>query len=252
MPTCPLCSNKILLSVNEKADQKVDQHIRSGCKLYLLKDEKSRTKAKIKKSKHCDQEHCQNLPRYDTIKCRKCQLQFCLTHRSHKCSKAPTKQPKTNSAATRLLMKLRGGHPGQDRKERAQAKLASAAKNKNKNKILRRTARKTPSGDPRLDERDRFYLEIQYPKKPYSSVVDMDSISMWFNKNHTIGRVLDSVCREAHIENRNNIPDQPKLQILHTRTKSTLPYDIPLHLLTGHLNQGDTIQVTTQPAISVS
>ena len=242
MPKCPLCNKRVMVTVNQRPDQIMDQHIRQGCKTHLVEEERARARA-IRSAKFCEAPSCSNPNNYDTVNCKTCRKQFCLTHRggAHTCIKPAAPEVKTkNGAASRLLAKLRGGKEGEDpRRKRAKAKVEST----------RRAGRNKPVGDPRLMDADRFYLEVLYSSSPYAPQAQPSAtISMWFNKSHTVGRVLDSVCRQTNIENRNNQPNQSKLHLVHNRTGAQLPYDIPLHLLSPELNQGDTVKLIVIPA----
>jgi hypothetical protein len=135
-------------------------------------------------------------------------------------------------------MRLRGGDPTREKKQRAQ-------RARSRTPPKRRT---TAVGDNSLAKQNRFHLEVSYPKRPYAPTLEYFDQSMWFNKNHTVGRVLDEVCKYASVENRNNQANQPKLRIVHNRTGGQLPFDIPLHLLTPELNPGDTIRLVVGSA----
>jgi hypothetical protein len=248
MPTCPLCSEQILVSANERPDLKVDEHIRSGCQTHLLKEQKAQARAIRQATKHCNFQSCRNPNNYEVVRCSKCQVRFCLTHRqttSHSCPNidGPPRARRQNAAASRLLAKI------QDQKAQKAKARESKTKRRPKKAITKRPLRSRPPwGDPKILSSDRFHLEIHFPVKPYDPrrANEYESCSMWFNKNHTVGRVLDSVCRHTNIENRNNQAGQPKLQVFHNRTGGQLPYDIPLHLLMGEVNPGDTIRIALE------
>ena len=94
MPTCPVCSQRIFVQSTQSPDGVVNAHILSGCRLHLMKDVEVSVKKRQSAALRCDLvDGCANRESYSTVLCKKCGLQFCLTHRfpeNHKCTKRQT------------------------------------------------------------------------------------------------------------------------------------------------------------------
>jgi len=92
-------------------------------------------------------------------------------------------------------------------------------------------------GDAKVPETDKFYLQVQYSMDSGGD----KSISMWFNKNWTVGKVIDGICAFTGVINRNNEANSRKLVLLGRRFSEPLPFDIPLSLLEPQLLSGDEV-----------
>jgi len=114
--------------------------------------------------------------------------------------------------------------------------------NKNNNNIdvtkERLRMRNVAIGNNKVDSKDRFYVHVLFSK-----TINKKEITMFFNKNKTVGRILDEICDERKIKNENHKPDANKLIIECVRTKGILPFDISLDLLQPEFMSGDTILI---------
>ena len=91
-------------------------------------------------------------------------------------------------------------------------------------------------GNKNIESGDRFYVEINFSK-----ALNKKPLTMFFNKNKTVGRILDEICDERNIKNKNHIASARQLVILCVRTNGILPSDIKLHLMEPEFQSGDTI-----------
>eukprot|EP00483_Globobulimina_turgida_P011794 UN11816 len=93
-------------------------------------------------------------------------------------------------------------------------------------------------GNKNIESKDRFYLEIHFSKS-----LKKKALTMFFNKKKTVGRILDEICDERNIKNRNHIASARQLIVVCLRTGGALPYDVELHLMQPQFQSGDTIQI---------
>ena len=114
-------------------------------------------------------------------------------------------------------------------------------KNKKKNNKwdpakARMRMRGIAKGNKNIEMGDRFYVEINFSK-----TLNKKALTMFFNKSKTIGRILDEICDERNIKNKNHIASARQLVIVCVRTNGILPSDIKLHLMEPEFQSGDTI-----------
>lgn len=93
-------------------------------------------------------------------------------------------------------------------------------------------------GNKNIESKDRFYLEITFSKS-----LKKKALTMFFNKSKTVGRILDEICDERNIKNKNHIASARQLVIICVRTGGQLPSDIELHLMHPEFQSGDTILI---------
>jgi len=244
MPQCPVCGQFVKVTAGQNADAIVNQHILQNCK-SLVMESTTEAKQKEKKLKECGLKGCHNPDGYDTIVCSGCQKKFCLTHRlpdSHDCShRTPATKHKGNSANSRLLEKLKDKTKPRPEKKTVTKHSASSAA------VQRIRVGLKAVGDAKVKQEDRFYLEVEYPEvDPVGVALHVKPSSHWFDKNWTVGKIIDVICKHANIENRNHEQNSKKLIILSKRGGLELPYDIPLGLLDPTLVTGDTIVLAVQ------
>ena len=94
-------------------------------------------------------------------------------------------------------------------------------------------------GNNNIDIKDRFYMEILFSDKLKNK--KLKSITMFFNKNKTVGRILDEICDKKKIRNNNHLPNKRKIVVYCKRTNGILPNDIKLELMEPEFMSGDTI-----------
>ena len=103
MPVCPVCSQYVFVAADDSVDARVNAHILSGCKEHLMKHVKSVVKARQSVALRCDYvDGCHNKQGYATMQCKRCKLQYCLSHRfpeQHKCASL-TSSSTSHPAAT--------------------------------------------------------------------------------------------------------------------------------------------------------
>lgn len=96
-------------------------------------------------------------------------------------------------------------------------------------------------GNNNIESKDRFYMEIKFSDELKKKKIK--SVTMFFNKNKTIGRILDEICDEKKIKNKNHLPNSRKIVVFCERTKGILPTDITLNLMEPQFLSGDTIKI---------
>jgi len=99
--------------------------------------------------------------------------------------------------------------------------------------------KQSATGGDGVKPEDRFYLEIEYPRK-YDSTKTRTK-AMWVHKSWTVGKAIDEICEILSVENRNNDPTAKKLEMSSRRTNAHFPNDIALSLLHPELTNGDPI-----------
>ena len=97
MPQCPVCQQHVFVPADTSVDARVNAHILSGCREHLMSEVQGVVKAKQSVTLRCDfVDGCRNKEGYATMACKKCRLQYCLTHRfpaDHKCAALSAAQP---------------------------------------------------------------------------------------------------------------------------------------------------------------
>jgi len=229
LPKCPLCNKYVLIKSGESADRKVSQHIDSGCTQYCVDPKKEKKAA-------CFYSKCKAVRA--PCECKFCNKWFCPEHRlsdDHKCPFSTTGQKKKNNPRGASLF-----NPF-----RAKLNASKNDKNNNKNKKNKLDPSKArirmkgiAKGNKNIEMGDRFYVEINFSK-----TLNKKALTMYFNKNKTIGRILDEICDERNIKNKNHIASARQLVIVCMRTTGVLPSDIKLYLMEPEFQSGDTILI---------
>ena len=103
--------------------------------------------------------------------------------------------------------------------------------------------RKAATGDERVPSDERWYLYVD--TSPVRSRPVKDLPVVWVNRQWTVGRVIDGVCERVGIECQNHLQGGKKIGLGCERTmgQGLLPNDLPLHLLTPAVMNGDTVQL---------
>merc|ERR1712174_186748 len=91
-------------------------------------------------------------------------------------------------------------------------------------------------GNKNIESKDRFYVEIKF-----SSALKKKPLTMYFNKKKTVGRILDEICDERNIKNKNHIASTRQLALVCVRTGGELPSDVKLQLMEPQFMSGDTV-----------
>ncbi|RHZ89417.1 hypothetical protein Glove_14g45 [Diversispora epigaea] len=202
---CPKCSSMLLISSeisSEEAKEKiVEEHLNSNCSLYLLSSMPSTTRKKCLIQKDCNNNN--NIH----VVCDGCGEIFCLKHRYpsiHECPSlnvhAETKA-KRREMAEELIAKYFKKPLSPSGNTTINAKTATIQpKKKKENKMVKLMVLKSNAkGDSSIPPDSRLYLTIEFPRDS-----NIASKPMFFNKNWTIGKVLDKIATEGKIKNVNN------------------------------------------------
>ncbi|KAI9004643.1 hypothetical protein BC832DRAFT_557649 [Gaertneriomyces semiglobifer] len=146
----------------------------------------------------CSLATCHQLTLFPST-CLKCHDKFCLQHRhppDHQCP-GPKNQDKEKPAVLKEFER-------QMLERAAQKPNTSAVKTKVKKKNLTLELMKLKqkaTGDQSVPQPSRIYLWVHLPK-PASS-----PIPLFFSKEHTIGRMVDSISVAGNVKNVNNNGD---------------------------------------------
>jgi hypothetical protein len=91
-------------------------------------------------------------------------------------------------------------------------------------------------GNSKVPADQRFYLEVIYP-------IDskIEPKMMFFDRENSIGKVLDLVADAGNVKNENNKPDAPKLHLISLKTGEPIPNSTLLKDLSASLQSGDPI-----------
>jgi len=259
MPSCPLCHQFVKLKAGESPDARMNEHMGSGCKKHLLK-KSAEEKHKLESKRKCGT--CNNPNKYDTIICKQCNQQFCLTHRlpeSHKCSVPSARDKKAaarNSRVTALMdkIKLNKEKKEEEKKQKQKQKEIKAKTTTSTTTTTTTTLEPTTAnksnwslnsasssssgtsvrGDASIMNSERFYLEVVYPS---GNLKGKSWESYYFHRTWTVGQAIDYICKQV------SLPDPKKWKMVSARTGAAFPLDIPLQLLDPQLATGDTVKI---------
>jgi len=249
-PICPICNKKIKIESGVNPNDRVSAHIDSGCTKFIFKKERKRP---------CHVDGCK--AKKAPVQCQKCRYRFCVKHRfpdEHNCLLLPGNNPsRSNGGSHPLLAKLNflGSSKKSKPKPQAAAAPAPSAKQKARSQrkqkkmlnIARMRMKSVAKGNSNIEMEDRFYMEIFF-----SSDMKKDPLTMFFNRRHTCGKVLDMICKERKIVCKNHIPDARRMVIFNQRTQGILPFDCALRLLEPQLMSGDTVSLLYEDEIPQS
>lgn len=232
IPKCPICNQFIDLNINDDINLQVNRHIDSQCKDFVLVENKKPA---------CGYSKCKAMKA--PIECKECHKFFCPQHRfpsDHECTafdENASKSNNFNSKGKELLASFGIVKPNISKP----TNLSNNYNNNNYNVDMskeRLRMKNVASGNKNVPVQDRFYVHVLFSK-----AINKKEITMFFNKNKTVGRILDEICDERRIKNENHMPNANKLVIECVRTKGTLPFDVSLDLLQPEFMSGDTILI---------
>ena len=214
LPICPICRKYVLIKSGESVDRKLSQHIRSRCKQFVIDPQKEKIAA-------CSFKKCKS--RTAPCECNLCHRFFCAQHRladDHLCSKGSTGQKRP--------------------KQRRGSKIFNQFRAKLKRRVdpskARLRMKQDIVGDKNITRNDRFYMKIHFGKS-----LKKKPLNMFFDKKKTLGRILDEICDERNIKNKNHIASARQLVLVCVRTESKLPLDVGLYLMEPQFMSGDTV-----------
>ena len=278
IPTCAICQQKIYIPANAEPDNIMNQHISSNCTTHLFNNIQEHVKQVKNNKLHCDyintstQIKCSNKNNYETLRCKLCHNQYCLTHRdiySHQCTAQSKLRPSLShngitSAVTgaangviskgqALLEKIRQNKESRDNNVSLGIHSSRSSKSHttstNKNLSLQQLRQRMNAiGDNKLIESKRFYLDVTLPTTTIDGRVraSQPSIISYFNKSDTVGSIIEQLSTRYDIENRNSELNYKKLVLYSIRNKAALPFDVPLELLPPQVDQNDQVKLMYQ------
>jgi len=221
LPTCPICLQKISVGAKESPDEVMDLHIRSGCQRSVL--------SAIKKEPRCGYPKCKK-PQF--IQCKKCHFKFCPKHRfpdQHNCPGHPLVQAQSLTSSFSSMFTRK------DKKKKKPPKPKRKPRKVNP-LVERQKLKTTAKGNNKVPYEDRFYATIEFSQE----TLKKPSVSMFFDRNHVGGKVLDEICTRNRIHYD---PYKRKLRIVCVRTGGELPMNIALRLLEPEVNSGDSLKL---------
>ncbi|KAF0471867.1 an1 zinc finger protein [Gigaspora margarita] len=221
----------LLVPQNETEDKILEEHKQSNCTLHLLSSIPSATQKK------CNLKLCNNKSSEGGVMiyvvCDGCGDMFCLKHRhppTHQCASlniASENKVKRREMAEELIAKY-FKKTNSDTNDNTSTSSTSSksqsftAKPKKKgNKMIEVMKLKSKAqGDSSIPTDARLYLNVEFLNN--SNVVNKP---MFFNKNWTIGKVLDKTAIEGKFRNENNriaVDDPNRLVLLNVETGNIL------------------------------
>jgi len=193
VPTCPLCGSIISIGPGDDIDEKIDDHIASGCQ-----QEGGR------KSNPCSFLGCDG-GELVKITCRFCKKNHCLKHRApldHGCEQENKKNEKKKEPKTQ---------------EKENKTLQSRQK---KDRLIHQrifsNSKREPLDAPKGTERS-ILLSFHFPL-----FCKKQGMHMMINTDWTVGRLIDYVAEKAGVRNNNNKPGAEKLNLFIVKTKHPL------------------------------
>ncbi|CAG8633880.1 27570_t:CDS:2 [Dentiscutata erythropus] len=201
----------ILVPQNETEDKILEEHKQSNCTLHLLSSISSTTQKK------CNLKLCNNKSSEGGVMiyvvCDGCGDMFCLKHRhpsTHQCASlniASENKAKRREMAEELIAKYfkKTNSDTNDNtstsatSSKSQSSLTAKPKKKGNKMIEVMKLKSKAQGDSSIPMDSRLFLNVEFLNN--SNVVNKP---MFFNKNWTIGKVLDKVAIEGKIRNVNN------------------------------------------------
>ncbi|KAG0738028.1 hypothetical protein G6F57_012627 [Rhizopus arrhizus] len=198
---CVTCSNLIKApeQPNLSPKEALEEHLKSNCKihLYALPDT-------INFDRNCSVQGCSSVdPHIGRIYCEGCGQDYCLKHRhpsTHNCEClfADEKRKLERKLAAQEKMAKTLKLP--DSSTRQKIIKPIPAKSKKGSIVELMKMRTQAKGDSSIPPASRMYLYVQCPKTS-----NMGSLSVFFDKKSSIGRMLDALANMCNITNRNNM-----------------------------------------------
>ncbi|KAF3157781.1 hypothetical protein TWF751_002183 [Orbilia oligospora] len=181
----------------------------------------------------CANEECKtiiNTPKMIGVACPACRKQFCLPHRlpaQHDCKPvvtpaAATLQEKKQTALSKFkLWASSGSSKLKDLKATpiTQKQKTVAARMVEMNKL-----KKEAKGDDKIAQEKRVYLYAQAEGK--STAAKIPEGTFFYNKEWSVGRVMDITAKNLQIPNLNNqsADDEKKLRVFHVESGRLLSF----------------------------
>ncbi|PNS14276.1 AN1-type zinc finger protein TMC1 [Sphaceloma murrayae] len=174
--------------------------------------------------KQCAEVSCKTLidtPRTQGVQCEKCNRRYCLKHRfeeDHDCKNLKPigavpqieQQRERGLAALNKLKAWGASKKSSFTVPQTKSKAAAAAQVK-ATQDLKRTAK----GDDKVPAENRVYLHVEAEKETTTS--KLQNGKFFYNKEWTVGRVLDLAAKSLQVANENNRGggEERKLRVFH-------------------------------------
>jgi len=284
-PICPICNKKIKIESGVNPNDRVSAHIDSGCTKFIFKKERKRPchvegckakKAPVQcqkcryrfcvKHRFPDEHNCLLLPGNNPSRSNGGSHPLLAKLNFLGSSKKSNPKPKPKAApAPSVKQKARSERKQKKMLNIARMRMKSVAKafsfgsskeSKTKESEIQQEnvleaeivrMKSVAKGNSNIEMEDRFYMEIFF-----SSDMKKDPLTMFFNRRHTCGKVLDMICKERKIICKNHIPDARRMVIFNQRTQGILPFDCALRLLEPQLMSGDTVSLLYEDEVPQS
>ncbi|KAF6209907.1 hypothetical protein GE061_015661 [Apolygus lucorum] len=194
------------------------------------------TEKKAAESFQCSQEGCKDGSPLE-LRCEVCTRHFCPAHRHHGCTDAPRLSKSAQAAAVRKeFRKIK-----EETDKQVQERLRKAKNRALANKIKLMKMKGSAFGDNHIPTVDRIFLAIAPPLlgKEKSS-----ARCIFFSKDWSLGKVLDSAAKRLKVDNKNDRPDEPQLTFFTLDGRLVSPVMDPTLsslIASGHLVDGDSI-----------
>ncbi|RIA96015.1 hypothetical protein C1645_859812 [Glomus cerebriforme] len=236
-------------------NEKLKEHLKSNCTLHLLSSTPTATKT-------CFIIGCKNTSEGGVmvyVVCDGCGEVFCLKHRhpqTHQCASlnvASDEKAKRRMIAEEIISKYVKKSTSNttntsDDKDNTSSSSKSATTNKPKKinkKIEVMKLKSKAQGESSIPANARLYLSVDFPHDS-----NIHNKPMFFNKDWTVGKVLDKVATEGKIKNINNkisLDDPSRLVLFNKETKNILETNKKLNQV---VENGDNISLEKYGSIN--
>ncbi|CAO3673025.1 unnamed protein product [Umbelopsis vinacea] len=160
----------------------------------------------------CGVEGClEGDPMIGLVQCDACSGLFCLKHRyqpAHHCTAETLAQKEKEDRRTAARLKIEE-HLGKRPFEKSSAAVVVKPKKLNPKLELMKMKAKA-KGDTSIPQASRMYFSVHFPQS-----IDRDPVPLYFDKNQSIGRMLDRIAQVGNIPNNNHklSVDDPKASV---------------------------------------
>ncbi|GBC07236.1 hypothetical protein RclHR1_07320009 [Rhizophagus clarus] len=238
----------ILNPEGKSVERTLEEHLKSNCVLHLL------SSTSIEKQK-CFIAECRNKSEGGVmvyVICDGCGEAFCLRHRhppAHQCESldvASNEKAKRRVLAEELISKYKKKSASKSDNTGSTSKNVTTNKPQKKNKKIEVMKLKSKAqGDSSIPASTRVYLSVDFP---HDSKVS--NKPMFFNKEWTIGKVLDKIAAAGKVTNNNNklpLDDPNRLILVNKETGNMLEMDKKLGEI---VENGDNIYLEKRESIN--
>ncbi|CEI87660.1 hypothetical protein RMCBS344292_02070 [Rhizopus microsporus] len=226
-------------------EQTLKEHLESDCKIHLYQEPNS----KVDFDRKCTVQDCYNIdPRIGPVRCDGCRQDFCLRHPSaHSCESLLADEKRKAERKLAAQEKVAKTFKVTTKIEKAQTIKPVPVKSKNGGMVELMKMKSQAKGDLSVPIASRLYIYVQCPKESFA-----DSLSVFFDKKITVGRMLDTLADMCKINNKNNIisdTDPERLYIYKCPEMTVMDNSTRLEKAFKNL---DTILLERQGALSMN